>query len=290
MSQLKTSKTSLGSSLDQGLDKPIQSLDLNSLSKRICKSEESAIDNTTLTLPRDTSSISSNETLNETMFKNLRDRTSSHQTSFSKFTDEGFMGNNIEITIPTSVSKPKTNSNNEERSTMRQRSSNSISSCEMALSNSQVDGEESSNGNSEKYSDQLEYSSTNKEDAMSRSYSISESSPMVVNAEAANAVVCEEKFSLLTSETKSKDCSGYSKEITDSSLSLDEILEYTEISEQKQRAISVCSDPDDGLTSPKSFARKRYDSESRYLERKYLITLFFIFLIKLSINFKNKQF
>ncbi|XP_033214847.1 UV radiation resistance-associated gene protein isoform X3 [Belonocnema kinseyi] len=263
MSQLKASKTTLGSSLDQGLDKPIQSLNLNSQSKRICKSAESAIDYTTLTLPRDTSSISSNETLNETVFKNLRDRNSSHQTSFSKFMDEGFMENNIEITIPTSVSKPKTNSNNEESSTMRQRSSNSISSCEMALSNSQFDGEESSNGNSEKYNDQLEYSSTNKEDAMSQSYSISESYPVVLNTETVNAVVCEEKDSLLASETKCNDCSVFSKEITDSTLSLDGIVEYTERSEQKQRAISFCSDPAEGRTSPKIFARKRYDSESR---------------------------
>ena len=266
MSQFKITKALLGSSLDQGLDKPIQSLDLNSQSKRICKSEESAIDNTTLTLPRDSSSISSNETLNETVFENVRDRNSSHPASFSTFTGEAFMENNIEITIPTSVSKPKTNSNNEENSTVRQRSSNSISSCEMALSNSQVDGEENSNGNSVKHSDQLEHSSVNKADMMSQPCSNSESSPIVGNMETSDAVHYEENCPHLTSVTNYNDHSIHSKEITDSSSSLDAIVKYIERPEQKQRAISVCSEPE-GLASPKSFTRKRCDSESRYLER-----------------------
>lgn len=62
MSQLRNIKSSLGSSLDQGLDKPVQLPALGSQSKRICKSEESAIDNKALVLAKDRSTNSSNDT------------------------------------------------------------------------------------------------------------------------------------------------------------------------------------------------------------------------------------
>lgn len=276
MSQLKTSKVLLGASLDQGLDKPIQSPDLNIQSKRICKSEESAIDSTTLTLPRDASSVSSNETLNETIFQNIPDKSNDCQNFFLKFPNDNFMENSIEINLPTSVSKPKTNSDNDENSTARQRSSNSISSCEMALSSSQIDGEESSNGTSTKHSDQFELNSVNKEtEIMSQSFPTSDNNnpffnktspeenfPVFENTKTVDDDVCEESSPLLGSETKSH---GHSKDVTDCSLSLDEIVEYSEKSEQKQRAISLCSEPDEGFLAAKNLTRKRYDSESRYL-------------------------
>lgn len=281
MSQLKTSKVLLGASLDQGLDKPIQSLNLNIQSKRICKSEESAIDSTTLTLPRDTSSVSSNETLNETIFQNISsaDRGNGCQHFFLKFPNENYVENSIEISIPTSISKPKTNSDNDESSTARQRSSNSISSCEMALSCSQIDGEESSNDTSTKHCDQYEFNSTlKKTEMLSQSFPTSEkdsllfikSSPCENFSQVQygqedkrpidDEVDCDETFPLLESETKNH---GHSKDGADCSLSLNEVG-YSDKSEPKQRAISLCSEPDEVFMSAKSLTRKRYDSESRY--------------------------
>lgn len=280
MSQLKTSKVLLGASLDQGLDKPIQSLNLNIQSKRICKSEESAIDSTTLTLPRDTSSVSSNETLNETIFQNISsaDRGNGCQHFFLKFPNENYVENSIEISIPTSISKPKTNSDNDESSTARQRSSNSISSCEMALSCSQIDGEESSNDTSTKHCDQYEFNSTlKKTEMLSQSFPTSEkdsllfikSSPCENFSQVQygqedkrpidDEVDCDETFPLLESETKNH---GHSKDGADCSLSLNEVG-YSDKSEPKQRAISLCSEPDEVFMSAKSLTRKRYDSESR---------------------------
>lgn len=147
MSQFKGTKTLLGSSLDQGLNQPAsQSEYLNSKSKRICKSEECAIDNAALTLPKVVCSISSSETLNENIYVNKRD---SVNRFVNNETNDMLLESDIEIMIPMSVSNPKTRSDSiEDAATLRQRSSNSISSCEMAISISLVDGEDSSNGNS----------------------------------------------------------------------------------------------------------------------------------------------
>lgn len=143
MSQLKGAKCQLGSSLDQGLNQPaMQSRILSNQSKRICKSEESAIDDATLTLPPDVSSVSSNETLNESVFDNQANSMNGVDR------DEKLIEDDIEIAIPMSVSKPIVFTGFESSANARQRSSNSISSCEMALSSSLVDGEDSSNGNS----------------------------------------------------------------------------------------------------------------------------------------------
>lgn len=132
-SQLRNVKTSLGSSLDQGLDKPSNLLVLSSRSKRICKSEESAIDAKHFTLPRETSS---EETLDDPIFENER---------FVKVTNLDVIERDIEIITPVSVSKKKTLSDTtEDSASSKQRSSNSISSCEMALSGSQNDIEENS--------------------------------------------------------------------------------------------------------------------------------------------------
>lgn len=143
MGQLKSIKSSLGSSLDQGLDKPVQPLVLGSQSKRICKSEESAIDDRTLMLARNMSGNSSNETLNCTTLTNT---INANVSDFLQNNDSVTIDSNIEITIPTSVSKSANITDSLEGSvSIRDRSSNSISSCEMALSSSQNDGDESPN-------------------------------------------------------------------------------------------------------------------------------------------------
>ena len=150
ISRFKSTKTLLGSSLDQGLNQPVmQSRDLNNQSKRICKSEESAIDNTALSLPRNMCSMSSDDTLNETIFDKTRDSISKVHSNYNNDeTNVSLIESDIEIMVPMSVSKPKVNSDiTENPANTRQRSSNSISSCEMALTSSLVD-EDSSNGNS----------------------------------------------------------------------------------------------------------------------------------------------
>jgi hypothetical protein len=152
MSHFKGTKSLLGSSLDQGLNQPvIQSQFLNNQSKRVCKSEESAINSTALSLPRNLCSVSSDETLNEAIFDRTRDSMNRVQSKCNNIETNNvtLIESDIEIMVPMSVSKPRVNSdNNDNPANARQRSSNSISSCEMALSSSIVDGEDSSNGNS----------------------------------------------------------------------------------------------------------------------------------------------
>ncbi|OXU25616.1 hypothetical protein TSAR_010175 [Trichomalopsis sarcophagae] len=151
MSHFKDSKVLLGSSLDQGLNQPVmQTRFLNSQSKRICKSEESAIDNTAFSLPRNVCSISSDETLNDAIFDKTRDVMNRVQSNYNNDPTNNvtLVESDIEIMVPMSVSKPKVHSDKIGNPATRQRSSNSVSSCEMALSSSLVDGEESSNGNS----------------------------------------------------------------------------------------------------------------------------------------------
>ncbi|KAK0098540.1 hypothetical protein PV326_007000 [Microctonus aethiopoides] len=132
ISQFKSAKTTLGSSLDQGLDKPTRPLVFGTQMKRICKSEESAIDYKIFSLPRDSYSNSSNETVYRTDINSksiVRER-----LNISASSSPGVIESDIEITIPTSVCKA-----NYEETSSRQRSSNSISSCEMALTGSQTD-------------------------------------------------------------------------------------------------------------------------------------------------------
>lgn len=149
MSHFKSTKTLLGSSLDQGLN-IMQSPYLNVQSKRICKSEECAIDDTTL--PRSSCEMSSNETLNETIFnrtQHLANRNSNDCSETRVKDNDNLLESDIEIMVPMSVSKLNYDTDDiENPATCRQKSSNSISSCEMALSSSLADGEDSSNGNS----------------------------------------------------------------------------------------------------------------------------------------------
>ncbi|XP_014213895.1 UV radiation resistance-associated gene protein [Copidosoma floridanum] len=146
----RTTKTMLGSSLDQGLNQSmIRSKFLNNQSKRICKSEESALN---------ICSISSGETFNDSaIFDKSMNEMSQGQANGNSEID-------IEIMVPMSVLNPKFRSDSIENSACpRQRSSNSVSSCEMALSCSLADGEESSNGNSAKTEDNGDQVSASRE-------------------------------------------------------------------------------------------------------------------------------
>ncbi|XP_066598188.1 UV radiation resistance-associated gene protein isoform X2 [Prorops nasuta] len=141
MLQLKIIKSGLGSSLDQGLNRPVESC-LSSQLKRISKSQE--IDNT-LELHKDEISNSSSETLNST-FHNGESRADDKFIQIPKET----IDNDIEITIPTSVSKSRHADDLDSSGSAKNRSSNSISSCEMALSFCQAEGDSITIGNSSK--------------------------------------------------------------------------------------------------------------------------------------------
>ncbi|XP_076387065.1 UV-resistance associated gene isoform X2 [Megachile rotundata] len=252
MSQLKNIKSSLGSSLDQGLDKPVQSLVLGSQSKRICKSEESAIDNKTLVLAKDRSSNSSNETLNNEI------------------------GNNIEIMIPTSVSKSTNVTDSFEGSvSVRDRSSNSISSCEMALNSSQNEDDSSNDNNAIKKDETPESISVTNEilknvnDVIDNAlkngkHNEDYNSGNEVSQDSDNSTMTTSKqnYDLYEQTAIATETKTYNKEyFAKSCLSLDDIMSSTyEESEQKQRTSSICSYPEEYLLS-KDMVQKRYNSE-----------------------------
>ncbi|KYN06419.1 PREDICTED: UV radiation resistance-associated gene protein [Cyphomyrmex costatus] len=281
MSQLKNIKASLGSSLDQGLDKPVQLSALGNQSKRICKSEESAIDNKTLVLAKDRSSISSHETLNSAILNNIDNITLKHKENFVKTSDKVVIESNIEIMIPTSVSKARNVADSLESSVnARDRSSNSISSCEMALS-SQNDIDEGLNDNhvirKEKIDDSMfsiddnlknvkdvidntlkngEYSKRrNSRNDISQSYDMN------------NTIVSEQNSSghgqdsLTETAIQSKEC------FVKSCSSLDDVCTYEE-SEQKQKTYSICSYTEE--YTKKTTLRQKCSPESRENKVDYL--------------------
>ena len=228
MSQLKNIKSSLGSSLDQGLDKPIQSLVLGSQSKRICKSEESAIDNKTLVLVKDKSSNSSNETLNNAIISNI---SNVEDTPVA-------IESNIEIMIPTSVSKSTNVTESFECSvSVRDRSSNSISSCEMALNSSQNEDD----------------NSNDKKDEISDINEILKVNDVIDNALKNGRH--DEDYNSGNEASQNSDSSRIaveSKTYNKSCLSLDDIMSCTyEETERKQRTSSICSYPEDTLEKSK---------------------------------------
>ncbi|XP_050479899.1 UV radiation resistance-associated protein isoform X1 [Bombus huntii] len=273
MSQLKSIKSSLGSSLDQGLDKPVQSLVLGSQSKRICKSEESAIDNKTLVLVKDRSSNSSNETLNNAILNNI-----TNVENCSEGNNETAIENNIEIMIPTSVSKSTNITDNfDSPVNIRDRSSNSISSCEMALTSSQ-NGDDSSNDNNIIKKDEARESisiineilinindvdNTLKNGKHSEDYNLENEAPQDrdnLKMAASDKSSSNHEHMPVTTET-----STYRKEhFTKSCLSLDDIISCAyEETEKKERTSSICSYPEEYLSSKYLASRKRYNSESK---------------------------
>jgi len=256
MSQLKNIKSSLGSSLDQGLDKPVQSPALDNQSKRICKSEESAIDNKTLVLAKDRSSTSSNETLNSAILNNIGDITLKDKDNFAEINNKIVIESNIEIMIPTSVCKARNVVDSLESSvSARDRSSNSISSCEMALS-SQNDVDDSCNDihvRKEKIDDNvfpIDDSLRNVKDAIdsvlrngehTKVYDSKNDVPQ--NYDTSSSTTINEQNSSIQSsliETAIYSREGFAK----SCLSLDDMCTYEE-SEQKQRTNSICSYPEE---------------------------------------------
>ncbi|KAJ8681517.1 hypothetical protein QAD02_017309 [Eretmocerus hayati] len=146
ISQFKGPKTQLGSSLDQGLDQSMLPQFLTQC-KRICKSEESAIDDSALAGTEQRHIASSCETFTKSKFETVRDTTDTLYDSAKEADDTMPVANDIEIMTPMSVSKPKVDLECRKNSIpVRQRSSNSVSSCEMALGGSLIDGEDSLNG------------------------------------------------------------------------------------------------------------------------------------------------
>ncbi|KAM0735180.1 UV radiation resistance-associated gene protein [Formica fusca] len=256
MSQLKNIKSSLGSSLDQGLDKPVQSSALDKQSKRICKSEESAIDNKTLVLAKDRSSNSSNETLNGAILNNIDNITLKDKDNFVEISNKVVIESNIEIMIPTSVSKVRNVADSLESSaSARDRSSNSISSCEMALSSSQNDVDDNCNDNharKERIDDNvfpIDDSLRNVKDAIdsvlrngehTKVYNSKNDVPQ--NYDTSSSTIMSEQNSTQSSlmETAIYSREGFAK----SCLSLDNMCTY-EQSEQKQRTNSICSYPEE---------------------------------------------
>lgn len=274
MCQLKSIKSSLGSSLDQGLDKPVQSLVLGSRSKRICKSEESAIDDKTLVLVKDRSSNSSNETLNNAILNNITNIEDNSQVN-----NESEIESNIEIMIPTSVSKSTNVTDSFEGSvSVRDRSSNSISSCEMALTSSQ-NGDDVSNDNNVIRKDETiesvsfvndilinisDVDNTSKNGRHDKDYNLENEVPedcdKLQMIPPNDTSFSDHEYSSVATEP-----SMCSKEhFTKSCLSLDDIMSCAyEETEKKQRTNSICSYPEEYLSSKYLTSRKRYNSESK---------------------------
>lgn len=270
MSQLKNIKSSLGSSLDQGLDKPVQSSTLDNQSKRICKSEESAIDNKALVLAKDRSSNSSNETLNSAILNNIDNITLKDKNNFVEISNKIIIESNIEIMIPTSVSKARNVADSLESSaSARDRSSNSISSCEMALSSSQNDVDDNCNDNharKERTDDNvfsIDDSLRNVKDAVDSVLRNGEhkeynsKNDVSQNYDTSSSTIMSEQNSIQNSlmETAIYNREGFAK----SCLSLDNMCTY-EQSEQKQRTNSICSYPEEYIRNAAIQQKHSFDS------------------------------
>jgi len=276
MSQLKNIKSSLGSSLDQGLDKPVQSPALGSQSKRICKSEESAIDNT-LVLVKNRSSNSSNETLNNAILNNIDNITLKDKEDFIKISDKIIIESNIEIMIPTSVSKARNVADSLESSVnVRDRSSNSISSCEMALSSSQNDVNDNSNSNhvrKGKINDNvfsIDENLKNVKDAIDNVLKNSEynkrhssRNDISQSYDMNDTIVNEQNSSVHRQDSLTESAILNRERFVKSCSSLNDVT-YEE-SEQKQRTNSICSYIKEYTKN--DTLQKKCNSESRYISR-----------------------
>jgi len=271
MSQLRNIKSSLGSSLDQGLNKPIQSFTLGSQSKRICKSEESAIDNKILVAPKDGSSNSSNETLSSAILNNIENLTLKDKDNF--VSDKIAIESTIEIMIPTSVSKARNVADSLESSvSARDRSSNSISSCEMALCSSQIDIDESSNDNcvvkkegtddnTFSIDENLKKDVTDNElknDEYSREHN--PGNDISQNYDTSSTTVSEQSNSIHEQSPLTESIIYSRERFAKSCLSLDDAYDYGE-SEQTERTKSICSYTADG-TKDAALVQK-HNTESR---------------------------
>lgn len=276
MSQLRSIKSSLGSSLDQGLDKPLQTLVLSSHSKRICKSEESAIDNKTLVLLKDRSSNSSNETLNNAILSNI---SAVNVEDRSEVNNERAVESNIEIMIPTSVSKSTNVTDSFDGSAgVRDRSSNSISSCEMALTSSQNEDDSSSDNNIIKKDETRESILVTNEVAINTNYVIDnalKNGKHIEEYNSQNEIQQDYDNSSMTAserickvyeniEVTTEGTSCTKEHLAKSCVSLDDIMSCTyEGAERKKRTSSICNYQEERLSSKDVTLRKQYNSESK---------------------------
>lgn len=255
MSQLKSIKSTLGSSLDQGLDKPVQSLVLGSQSKRICKSEESAIDDKMLALPKDRSSNSSNETLNNAILCNI---TGPSIEDSSQLNFENAIDSNIEIMIPTSVSKSTNVTDSlEGLVSTRERSSNSISSCEMALNSSQ-NGDDSLNDKKDETGELA--SVTN--DVVDH---LQNGKSFVDNCDNSKTTASEQSDNVSERTAIGTETLYNKEQFAKSCLSLNDIMScsYDE-NERTQRTSSICSYPEGYLSKDIDLtSRTCYNSDSK---------------------------
>ncbi|XP_012260852.2 uncharacterized protein LOC105688841 [Athalia rosae] len=255
----KSIRCSLGSSLDQGLNNQEQLSALSNKTKRICKSAERAIDDTRLSLPNNTTVEGSDQTLNHSpMFE-------------SNYSQNGFQGKNhspknaslvdvltsiesdIEITVPVSVSKRKGTSGSDLVESCsdgtRHRSSNSISSCEMALCVGQLDGEEIKcelDGGGETFI--IENANNSFMEKRDRNSEV-DGNPTSNKSE-------QQPTNFEPAPASRKPCPS-----TDYAIAC-----ASGIMEQKQRAGSICSAPDEYFLAEKIPWRKRYDSEPREVD------------------------
>lgn len=178
------------------------------------------MDDNTFSLPKNSTADGSDETLNHSVFR-------SDAENFQTKKVVAPIESNIEITVPISVTKRKSAYGSDPVEGSRHRSSNSVSSCEMALGIGQLDGEEETFAS--------EDANTSGENAAS-------------NTETKADGIEERK------DQASMDSCSF----------MNDAIEYaSRIMEQKQRTGSVCSFPEEYLITERVPRRKRFDSESR---------------------------
>lgn len=247
--RFKSTRSSLGASLDQGLNNQEQLSTLNNKTKRIYKSEERAMDDTAMSLPKNSTTDGSDEALDHPTFESNNSDSENH--SISKNADATVvvdpLETNIEITVPISVTKRKNAVGSGSVDKSRHRSSNSISSCEMALCTGQLEGEETKcelDGDEETFLNEDVEATTSSANPETKNENFETD---------VNHVSEEQRVNNEPSMASIDSCSF-----------MDDAMEYaSRIMEQKQRTGSVCSFPEEYLIAERVPRRKRYDSESR---------------------------
>ncbi|XP_046490380.1 UV radiation resistance-associated gene protein isoform X1 [Neodiprion pinetum] len=265
----KSTRCSLGASLDQGLDNQAQPSTLGNNTKRICKSEDEAIDDMPLSLskniPTDGSgetagplTAKSNDTIIRSQFKQgqgplLREAVASVVVPLES---------NIEITVPISVTERKSTSGSDPVENSRHRSSNSVSSCEMALCIGQLEGDEFKcdlDGDEETFLHIERMGLRDEVDVATSSANGSSTETVERHLEVNKNDVTTER-----EQRSATDGSKPAPAALDSCFFMDDAMDYaSRVREKKQRTGSVCSFPEEYLITEKIPRRKRYDSESR---------------------------
>ncbi|XP_046752213.1 UV radiation resistance-associated gene protein isoform X2 [Diprion similis] len=237
----KSSRCSLGASLDQGLDNQAQSTTLDGSGETIGPF-----------------TAKSNDIVNRTQFEQGQDPLPREAVAPVLVPLES----NIEITVPISVTERNSNSGLDPVENSRHRSSNSVSSCEMALCIGQLDGDESKcdlDGDEETF---VHIERMGLRDEVDVATSSTNGSSTEI--EERHLEVDKNSVSTERDQRSAKDESKPVPTALDSCFFMDDAMEYaSRIREQKQRAGSVCSFPEEYLITEKIPRRKRYESESR---------------------------